>query len=556
MTKRILSAVMCGAVICGLILSMSGCGAKRSQPGPGSIVYRLENAINHYDVESVVRCYEPAAQRQFAYELKPKDAFIDNKDMEEAVETCVPLAEGFGNVYQIMKSVQVSLMLDEENYTSDSEATIKLTVNFRGDAFGENAPPSGTAVLDLIKIDGYWYIQVPDSSRAGEDVGETEPEQITDTDPEPSRPVSSYSTSSRVFSSLGGGYGYDSDEDSDVYYDDSDDYDDSDEGSTDSDYNVTIPANADFYQELVLRVPQLDSVTTVNQPATSEIVNSAVSRVKYENPSLFWAQGGKFMLGTDYTSMYWKFDDSEIKTMHDAYEKKISEIVKSVPSSLSDWDKAIFVHDYFVRTCTYDTTLNKPMIHTSYGAVINGNPVCDGYSGAFMDVMQRLGFDCGVCHGDCHGSSSERHAWNFLTIDGVTGWVDVTWDDLDDENADLIRHNYFMIDDSVLKNSRGILNDTTRIPTCSSMSQSYAVKKGLYFESYDFSKISSAISKEWPENHQVELSFANKTAYDQAMENLIDKGDIWSISAVSDSISTYRYIPDDETYSVFIYEKK
>ena len=76
--------------------------------------------------------------------------------------------------------------------------------------------------------------------------------------------------------------------------------------------------------------------------------------------------------------------------------------------------------------------------HTAYGPLVeNGRgedstSVCDGYSLAYLYLLQQAGLTAAVIVGEA-GSDKETmggHAWNVVQIDGVWHEVDSTWDDM------------------------------------------------------------------------------------------------------------------------------
>ena len=106
-------------------------------------------------------------------------------------------------------------------------------------------------------------------------------------------------------------------------------------------------------------------------------------------------------------------------------------INSKISDNLSDYEKQLAVHDYIIMNCVYDSTnYNNNTIpdtsRTSYGALVLGVAVCQGYSSAFKLLMDMLGIECDIITGFANG---ESHAWNRVKIDGDYYLVDVTWND-------------------------------------------------------------------------------------------------------------------------------
>ena len=117
-------------------------------------------------------------------------------------------------------------------------------------------------------------------------------------------------------------------------------------------------------------------------------------------------------------------------------EKQVLDVVLNVihnkiSSDMSDYEKELAIHDYIVMNCTYDSVNHNndnntipDTSYTSYGALVLGAAVCQGYSSAFKLFMNMLNIECDIITGQAGG---ESHAWNRVKIDGDYYLVDVTW---------------------------------------------------------------------------------------------------------------------------------
>ncbi len=63
--------------------------------------------------------------------------------------------------------------------------------------------------------------------------------------------------------------------------------------------------------------------------------------------------------------------------------------------------------------------------HTAYGALINGQGVCESYASAFYRLALECGIDCRIVTGDLIDGG---HAWNIVELDGLYYIVDATND--------------------------------------------------------------------------------------------------------------------------------
>ncbi len=90
-----------------------------------------------------------------------------------------------------------------------------------------------------------------------------------------------------------------------------------------------------------------------------------------------------------------------------------------VHEGMSDYEKALILHDYLILHAGYDNT------RTHYRAediLLDGLGVCQAYTEAYAMLLQRAGIPCATETGD-------DHIWNMAQLDGVWVHIDCTWDD-------------------------------------------------------------------------------------------------------------------------------
>ena len=100
---------------------------------------------------------------------------------------------------------------------------------------------------------------------------------------------------------------------------------------------------------------------------------------------------------------------------------------KYVKKEMTDYEKIYAAHAWLVQNVKYDKTLYKtgtvPAVsHTAKGAFNRGIAVCDGYSKAFIIIMEHYGIKCRMVTGG-------YHAWNMVKIKNKWYHIDCTYDD-------------------------------------------------------------------------------------------------------------------------------
>lgn len=122
-------------------------------------------------------------------------------------------------------------------------------------------------------------------------------------------------------------------------------------------------------------------------------------------------------------------DESNIAQKQQKLESALSTLIGQAGGS--EYERLAAVHDYLVNNCTYNmkakaSASRYPDAYESYGALVDGSAVCEGYAKAMKMACDRMGIPCVLIGGNANG---EDHMWNYVQLDG--GWylLDATFDD-------------------------------------------------------------------------------------------------------------------------------
>ncbi|MBR1673381.1 MAG: hypothetical protein IJ703_00265 [Eubacterium sp.] len=132
--------------------------------------------------------------------------------------------------------------------------------------------------------------------------------------------------------------------------------------------------------------------------------------------------------------------------LREEVEKVYNEVVTP---GMSDFEIELALHDRLISTVKY-IGADSPydVQHSAYGALVNHEAVCDGYSKAFSLLLTRAGIENKVVYGS---AGSGKHAWSQVKIDDVWYMVDSTWDDPEYSSVSgTAFHPYFNVSDSFL----------------------------------------------------------------------------------------------------------
>ena len=155
--------------------------------------------------------------------------------------------------------------------------------------------------------------------------------------------------------------------------------------------------------------------------------------------------GGNYYYTLDFTIRY--YDSAAEEAQVDSVVQQFLATVS--PNTMSDYQMATAAHDFICARTTYDNEayshLNSAQSYgyafTSYGALITGKSVCQGYAVAFYRLCKEVGLDVRFVSSS---PSQGRHAWNILKLDNRYYFVDCTWDDTAMESGKN-PYQYFLI---------------------------------------------------------------------------------------------------------------
>lgn len=143
-----------------------------------------------------------------------------------------------------------------------------------------------------------------------------------------------------------------------------------------------------------------------------------------------------------------------------------------ISSTMSDFEKALEIHDWLIFNVDYDHTYSN---YHAINAFVDRSCVCQGYAEAFELLAEAAGLETTFVSGVATNSSgqTESHAWNQIKISGAWYNVDVTWDDPTHEGKDFNDHSgngydYFLISKAQLEKDHKAESYNEGEKTCSS----------------------------------------------------------------------------------------
>ena len=169
---------------------------------------------------------------------------------------------------------------------------------------------------------------------------------------------------------------------------------------------------------------------------------------KHDHPLYYWLSATVIL----YDNGIGILTDEEYATaqIRNEYDEQIQQCIDgfvSCTANMNQDEKVRYVHDTIIKNTNYAyeedgiTPQDANWAHNIIGYISNQGVVCEGYAKMFQVVLKELGIETIFVTGTSQG---EKHAWNMVRMsDEKWYWMDLTWDDEPDWNADGVSDVYF-----------------------------------------------------------------------------------------------------------------
>lgn len=288
---------------------------------------------------------------------------------------------------------------------------------------------------------------------------------------------------------------------------------------------------------------------------TAEQLDSVFSALLYDNPDLFFV-GRRCTLITKFfdvrCSIEYIYDMEEYGQCKAELEKVCDDVIASLSNPEDEWQSELEIHDYIVENCEYKLVEDEHVYSSAYGALVNGEAACEGYSKAAKLLFDKAGIESAVVSGlskDADGTAG-AHMWNAVKVYGDYYYLDCTWDDPLNEDGESVKiYSYFNLSDEMIAATH---SDFSHDFGCTAMAGNYYIKTGRYFETYDRddeTAVARIIAEELDAGgDMVEIRFGSQAAFDSAVDDLIDGGRIYDVLSLARSKTKVKFSHDSLSY--------
>lgn len=310
---------------------------------------------------------------------------------------------------------------------------------------------------------------------------------------------------------------------------------------------------------------------TVNSHLSESQLRIALLAFLNDNPQVFWlarVYSYGYSGNSTYIQFYSYVSQTECNAMIQQLNSRVTSLIQGMPSGLSEFDREYYLFDFLVKKCTYDTQAvsddSRWKSFTSYGAIVEGSVVCEGYARAMQLLSSYAGLQCILVTGQSDGVN---HMWNLMKIDGSWYHLDITWSD---SNPTI--YNYFNVTDAVIRLDHTISPNASSLtdaqisgadgsatecnlalPTCTATKANYFNVRGIPITSLSDNTIVQAIAATLKQKQEsVSFHVEVNENYNTVLNKMIN----WLSSSISESgvsVRGIKYITDEPDSGITVF---
>jgi len=218
--------------------------------------------------------------------------------------------------------------------------------------------------------------------------------------------------------------------------------------------DISTTSNLSLSEYLASQIKNFNTTIDISSygiDADSSIIKDTISRIMLEYPELFYVDSSFSKIYNPATNklvslkLHYSCTSAEYPQLLQTIDSKFSEITSKIDDSMSDFEKALAIHDYICTNFSYD---NSYTIYDIYNFVLNDTGVCQAYMLAYSYVLDKFGIESYPVI-----SNEINHTWNMVQLDGNYYQIDVTWDDYNPELFGWSSHTNFLLTDDEVSSS-------------------------------------------------------------------------------------------------------
>jgi len=293
-----------------------------------------------------------------------------------------------------------------------------------------------------------------------------------------------------------------------------------------------------------------DNMNISIKSKNAEAVHAA-TELLYDDPEYFWiARDYSIVSVSGHQSVMFSVYYPNHKEMLAEAEAVAVEIINDIPEKSTDYEVVKYVHDELCNRISYVDT-DSEYEHNIYGALVNGEAVCEGYAKAFMYVLQKAGMETMYFSGtSSRDGVAVAHGWNGVYLDGELYYFDITWDDVESECVSY--SNFALNSEEVLKNHS--FDELHPMIVSTADKYNYYSYNDLVLYEYSKENVADIIRRQ---GNVIDFKCNSIIVYQKLVSAIQNPYQLNELLTAADSDNTgfnsYAYMVDDNTYCVRLF---
>jgi transglutaminase-like putative cysteine protease len=302
-------------------------------------------------------------------------------------------------------------------------------------------------------------------------------------------------------------------------------------------FDILTERQQEIYDQIVAAAQDLvmDEIE-LPQGSTMEDIDRGFNGAMADNPQIFWlAKEYSVRTVNNVTGIQLQYlveTKEELAQQQQQLAAAAGEAQALLAGVTDPFEQELALHDWLIRRVSYsdeaatDTSGQSAAAYTAYGALVEGQAVCEGYARGMQLLLREAGIKCTLLSGLGNGTD---HMWNVVTINGRDYHLDPTWNDvIHPDNGQDVSHVYFNITDEQIS----IDHSDFEAPGCVAVEDNFFVKTGRVMDSYgsDGRDRIAAYLKELHDRGEtiLEIRFTSRDAYLAAGSDLFENYGIFT----------------------------
>lgn len=256
-------------------------------------------------------------------------------------------------------------------------------------------------------------------------------------------------------------------------------------------YDLLSAAEQRYYAKVLHALVQRENLIGNGLMIYDDSFERVLRAISYDHPELFYVDFqrlsySKSPFGISYTPHY-LYRSAIQGILASQIDNVAASVLRSAKAAgvRTPYEYLRWIHNYLVKNVKYNfEALRQPDMFPDafncFGALVNGQAVCEGISKAFKFLCDKAGLDVFIVTGESYFANSSQlvtHAWNCAILNQCFAHIDVTWDINMSATTKANRYDYFCVPDSDLN----IDHVYSGYPACNDPNLSFFAQTGKLF---------------------------------------------------------------------------